>query len=47
METAAHRYTPTFPDAMLVSCNVEFPKSADLGNQTHTKKKASVKTRYH
>ena len=25
METAAHRYTPTFLGAMLVSCKVEFP----------------------
>ena len=25
METAAHRYTPTFLGAILVSCKVEFP----------------------
>ena len=32
METAAHRYTPTFLGAMLVSCKVEFPWSVDLPN---------------
>ena len=32
METAAHRYTPTFLGAMLVSCKVDFPWSVDLPN---------------